>query len=205
VSAPGRLGVLISGRGSNLQALLDAGERADFPGRVVVVISNVAEAAGLERARKAGVPAIVQDHRGRSREEHDAALVEHLRAHAVDLVCLAGYMRLLSPVLLRGYPGRVLNVHPSLLPSFPGLEAQRQAWEHGVKVSGATVHLVDEGLDSGPIVVQEAVAVSDRDTPKTLAARILEVEHRLYPEAVRRVLSGRLERSGRRLVEKENA
>jgi len=204
VSAPGRLGVLISGRGSNLQALLDAGERADFPGRVVVVISNVAEAAGLERARKAGVPAIVQDHRGRSREEHDAALVEHLRAHAVDLVCLAGYMRLLSPVLLRGYPGRVLNVHPSLLPSFPGLEAQRQAWEHGVKVSGATVHLVDEGLDSGPIVVQEAVAVSDRDTPKTLAARILEVEHRLYPEAVRRVLSGRLERSGRRLVEKEN-
>ena len=204
MSAPGRLGVLISGRGSNLQALLDAGERADFPGRVVVVISNVAEAAGLERARKAGVPAIVQDHRGRSREEHDAALVEHLRAHAVDLVCLAGYMRLLSPVLLRGYPGRVLNVHPSLLPSFPGLEAQRQAWEHGVKVSGATVHLVDEGLDSGPIVVQEAVAVSDRDTPKTLAARILEVEHRLYPEAVRRVLSGRLERSGRRLVEKEN-
>ena len=204
MSAPGRLGVLISGRGSNLQALLDAGERADFPGRVVVVISNVAEAAGLERARKAGVPAIVQDHRGRSREEHDAALVEHLRAHAVDLVCLAGYMRLLSPVLLRGYPGRVLNVHPSLLPSFPGLEAQRQAWEHGVKVSGATVHLVDEGLDSGPIVVQEAVAVSDRDTPNTLAARILEVEHRLYPEAVRRVLSGHLERSGRRLVEKEN-
>jgi len=113
-------------------------------------------------------------------------------------------MRLLSPVLLRGYPGRVLNVHPSLLPSFPGLEAQRQAWEHGVKVSGATVHLVDEGLDTGPIVVQEAVAVSDQDTPKTLAARILEVEHRLYPEAVRRVLSGRLERSGRRLVEKEN-
>ena len=108
MSAPGRLGVLISGRGSNLQALLDAGERADFPGRVVVVISNVAEAAGLERARKAGVPAIVQDHRGRSREEHDAALVEHLRAHAVDLVCLAGYMRLLSPVLLRGYPGRCL-------------------------------------------------------------------------------------------------
>jgi phosphoribosylglycinamide formyltransferase 1 len=204
VSAPGRLGVLISGRGSNLQALLDAGERADFPGRVVVVISNVAEAPGLERARQAGVPAIVQDHRGRSREEHDAALVGHLREHAVDLVCLAGYMRLLSPVLLRGYPGRVLNVHPSLLPSFPGLEAQRQAWEHGVKVSGATVHLVDEGLDTGPIVVQEAVAVSDRDTPKTLAARILEVEHRLYPEAVRRVLSGRLERSGRRLVEKEN-
>lgn len=204
MKAPGRLGVLISGRGSNLQALLDAGKSADFPGRVVVVISNVADAGGLDRARRVGVPAIVQDHRGRSREEHDRALVDHLRAHAVDLVCLAGYMRLLSPVLLRAYPGRVLNVHPSLLPSFPGLEAQRQAWEHGVKVSGATVHLVDEGLDTGPIVVQEAVAVLDQDTPKTLAARILEVEHRLYPDAVRRVLSGRLERTGRRLVEKEN-
>jgi phosphoribosylglycinamide formyltransferase 1 len=204
VSAPGRLGVLISGRGSNLQALLDAGERAGFPGRVVVVISNVADAAGLDRARHAGVAAIVQDHRGRSREEHDHALVEHLRAHAVDVVCLAGYMRLLSSVLLRAYPGRVLNVHPSLLPSFPGLEAQRQAWDHGVKVTGATVHLVDEGLDTGPIIVQEAVSVSDQDTPETLAARILEVEHRLYPEAVRRVLSGRLERAGRRLVEKEN-
>jgi phosphoribosylglycinamide formyltransferase-1 len=204
VSAPGRLGVLISGRGSNLQALLDAGEGAEFPGRVVVVLSNVADAAGLDRARHAGVPAIVQDHRGRSREEHDLALVEHLRAHAVDLVCLAGYMRLLSPVLLRAYPGRVLNVHPSLLPSFPGLEAQRQAWDHGVKVTGATVHLVDEGLDTGPIIVQQAVAVLESDTPETLASRILEVEHRLYPDAVRRVLSGRLERVGRRLVEKEN-
>lgn len=204
MTAPGRLGVLISGRGSNLQALLDAGTRTDFPGRVVVVLSNVPDAAGLDRARQAGVPAIVQDHRGRTREDHDSALLHHLRAHAVDVVCLAGYMRLLSPVLLRAYPGRVLNIHPSLLPSFPGLEAQQQAWEHGVKVSGATVHLVDEGLDTGPIVAQEAVPVSDRDTPQTLAARILEVEHRLYPEAVRRVLSGRLERAGRRLIEKEN-
>jgi phosphoribosylglycinamide formyltransferase 1 len=203
LAAAGRLGVLISGRGSNLQALLDAGEQELFPGRVAVVISNVAEAAGLERARRAGVPAIVQDHRGRSREEHDASLVEHLRAHDVDLVCLAGYMRLLSPLLLRAYPGRVLNVHPSLLPSFPGLEAQRQAWEHGVKVSGATVHLVDEGLDTGPIVAQAAVSVTDADTPQTLAARILEVEHRLYPEAVRLVLSGRLERAGRRLLERK--
>jgi phosphoribosylglycinamide formyltransferase-1 len=202
-AAAGRLGVLISGRGSNLQALLDAGEHGLFPGRVAVVISNVAEAAGLARARRAGVPAIVQDHRGRSREEHDASLVAHLRAHDVDLVCLAGYMRLLSPILLRAYPGRVLNVHPSLLPSFPGLEAQRQAWEHGVKISGATVHLVDEGLDTGPIVAQAALSVTDADTPQTLAARILEVEHRLYPEAVRLVLSGRLERAGRRLLERD--
>ena len=203
-AAAGRLGVLISGRGSNLQALLDAGERGLFPGRVVVVISNVADAGGLERARRAGVPALVQDHRGRSREEHDMSMVEHLRAHDVDLVCLAGYMRLLSPVVLRAYPGRVLNIHPSLLPSFPGLDAQRQAWEHGVKISGATVHLVDEGLDTGPIVAQEAVPVMDGDTPQTLAARILEAEHRLYPEAVRLVLSGRLERAGRRLFGKES-
>jgi phosphoribosylglycinamide formyltransferase 1 len=202
-AAAGRLGVLISGRGSNLQALLDAGERGLYAGRVALVISNVAGVFGLERARRAGVPAVVQDHRGRSREEHDASMVELLRAHDVDLVCLAGYMRLVSPVLLRAFPGRVLNVHPSLLPSFPGLDAQRQAWEHGVKISGATVHLVDEGLDTGPIVAQEAVPVNDGDTPQTLAARILEAEHRLYPEAVREVLSGRLERAGRRLIGRE--
>ena len=203
MSAPpgtGRIGVLISGRGSNLQALLDAASQDRLGGQVVVVISNVAEAAGLERARKAGVPAIVQDHRGRTREEHDQSLLGHLRAHDADLVCLAGYMRLLSPVLIRAFPGRVLNVHPSLLPAFPGLEAQRQAWEHGVKVSGATVHLVDEGLDTGPIVLQEAVPVGEGDTPVALAARILEAEHRIYPEAVRLVLSGRLAREGRRLV-----
>lgn len=205
VAPSGRVGVLISGRGSNLQALLDAGERGLYPGRVVVVISNVADAPGLERARRAGLPTVVQDHRGRPRDQHDASLVEHLKAHEVDLVCLAGYMRLLSPVLLRAFPGRVLNVHPSLLPSFPGLDAQRQAWEHGVKVSGATVHLVDEGLDTGPIVAQEAVAVRDDDTPQTLAARILQTEHRLYPEAVRLVLGGKLERAGRRLVEKERS
>jgi phosphoribosylglycinamide formyltransferase-1 len=203
-AAAGRLGVLISGRGSNLQALLDAGERGLYPGRVVLVISNVPDVLGLERARRAGVPAIVQDHRGRSREEHDGSMVELMRAHGVDLVCLAGYMRLLSPVVLRAYPGRVLNVHPSLLPSFPGLDAQRQAWEHGVKISGATVHMVDEGLDTGPILAQEAVPVMDGDTPQALAVRILEAEHRLYPEAVRLVLTGRLERAGRRLFVKES-
>lgn len=196
----GRIGVLVSGRGSNLQALIDAAAASRLGGRVVVVISNVAGAGGLERASGAGIPAVVQDHRGRAREDHDRALLAHLREHGADLVCLAGYMRLLSPVLLRAYPGRVLNVHPSLLPAFPGLDAQRQAWAYGVKVSGATVHLVDEGLDTGPIVLQEAVAVADDDTPQTLAARILQAEHRIYPEAVRRLLSGRLRKEGRRLV-----
>ena len=200
-TGPGRIGVLISGRGSNLQALLDAAAAQALGGQVVVVISNLADAAGLERARRAQVPAIVQDHRGRPREDHDRSLLEHLRAHDVNLVCLAGYMRLLSPVLIRAYPGRVLNVHPSLLPAFTGLDAQRQAWEHGVKVSGATVHLVDEGLDTGPIVLQEAVPVLSGDTPQSLAARILDAEHRIYPQAVHLVLSGRLAREGRRLVE----
>ena len=196
---PARVGVLISGRGSNLQALLDAAAADRLGGRVAVVVSNVAEAAGLERARRAGVPAIVQDHRGRSREEHDLSLLAHLQAHGVDLVCLAGYMRLLSPVLIRAYPGRVLNVHPSLLPAFPGLDAQRQAWEHGVKVTGATVHLVDEGLDTGPIVLQEAVPVLADDTPQALAARILEAEHRIYPQAVRLYCQNRLRIEGRRV------
>ena len=200
-----RLGILISGRGSNMLAIGEAIGAGRLDATIAVVVSSRPGAPGLERAAAAGIPTAVvapKDHA--SREACDHAIVAVLRAHDVELVCLAGYMRLLSPVFLRAFPGRVLNVHPSLLPAFPGRDAQRQAWEHGVKVSGATVHLVDEGLDSGPIVVQEAVAVSDRDTPKTLAARILEVEHRLYPEAVRRVLSGHLERSGRRLVEKEN-
>jgi phosphoribosylglycinamide formyltransferase-1 len=193
------VGVLISGRGSNLQALLDAAAAGELGGRVAVVISNVAEAPGLERARRAGVPALVRDHRGRPREVHDRGLLADLRAHDVDLVCLAGYMRLLSPVLLEAYPHRVLNVHPSLLPAFPGLDAQRQAWEHGVKVSGATVHLVEEGLDSGPIVAQEAVPVREGDTPGELAARILEAEHRIYPRAVRLMLDGRCRIDGRRV------
>jgi phosphoribosylglycinamide formyltransferase 1 len=193
------VGVLISGRGSNLQALLDASASGELGGRVAVVISNVAGAAGLDRARKAGVPAVVHDHRGRSREDHDRAMLGDLRAHQVELVCLAGYMRLLSPVLLEAYPHRVLNVHPSLLPAFPGLDAQRQAWEHGVKVSGATVHLVEQGLDTGPIVLQEAVPVLPSDTADDLAARILAAEHRLYPRAVRLMLEGRCRVEGRRV------
>ena len=194
------VGVLISGRGSNLQALVDAARRGELGGEVAVVVSNVGSAPGLERARQAGIPAVFRDHRGKKREDFDAELVEILRAHQVDLVCLAGFMRLLSPVFVRAFPGRVVNIHPALLPAFPGLEAQRQAWEHGVKVSGATVHLVDEGLDSGPIVAQEAVAVLSSDTPETLAARILEVEHRLYPRAVRLLLDGRCRVEGRRVI-----
>jgi phosphoribosylglycinamide formyltransferase 1 len=193
------VGVLISGRGSNLQALLDAAAAGELGGRVALVISNVAEAPGLERARRARVPTRVHDHRGRRREEHDRAMLADLRTHGVDLVCLAGYMRLLSPVFLDAYPGRVLNVHPSLLPAFPGLDAQRQAWAHGVKVSGATVHLVEPGLDSGPIVLQEAVPVRPADTAEDLAARILEAEHRIYPRAVRAVLEGRCHLEGRRV------
>jgi phosphoribosylglycinamide formyltransferase-1 len=195
----GRVGVLISGRGSNLQALLDAGAAGRLGGAVVVVISNVATAPGLERARGAGVPTEIRDHRGLAREAYDAELVATLGAHRVDLVCLAGFMRRLTPAFVAAFPGRVLNVHPSLLPAFPGLDAQRQALEHGVKQTGATVHLVDEGLDSGPIVLQEAVPVLEGDSVESLSARILEAEHRLYPRAVRLVLEGRCRVEGRRV------
>jgi phosphoribosylglycinamide formyltransferase-1 len=195
-----RVGVLLSGRGSNLQALLDAAGRGELGGEIAVVVSNVETARGLERARAAGVPAVFRDHRGKGREAYDAEIVEILRAHQVDLVCLAGFMRLVSPTFVRAFPGRIVNIHPALLPAFPGLDAQRQAWEHGAKVSGATVHLVDEGLDSGPIVAQEAVTVRSTDTTETLAARILEAEHRLYPRAVRLLLDGRCRVEGRRVI-----
>jgi len=195
------IGVLISGRGSNLQALIDAQQRGELGGgRIGVVFSNVEAAAGLERARRAGIPVAVRDHRGLARETFDGEVAEILKAHGVELVCLAGYMRLLSPVLLRAFPGRILNVHPALLPAFPGVKAQRQALEHGVKLSGATVHLVDENLDAGPIVAQEAVRVLSSDTEDSLAARILEAEHRIYPRAVRALLEGRLAYSGRRVL-----
>ena len=198
-----RVGVLISGRGSNLQALIEAQGRGQLGGEIAIVVSNVETAAGLERAREAGIPTAVRDHRGRKREEYDADLVSVLREHGVDLVCLAGFMRLLSPVFVRAFPGRVLNIHPALLPAVPGLDAQRQAFEHGVKVSGATVHLVDEGLDSGAIVAQEAVPVRSDDTVDSLAARILEAEHRLYPCAVRQLLGGRARVEGRRVILEE--
>lgn len=195
-----RIGVLVSGRGSNLQALLDAARRGELGGEVAVVVSNVEGALGLERARQAGIPAVFRDHRGKKREAFDAEIVGILQGHHVDLVCLAGFMRLLSPVFVRAFPGRIVNIHPALLPAFPGLDAQRQAWEHGVKVSGTTVHLVDEGLDSGPIVAQESVPVLSGDTPERLAARILEAEHRLYPRAVRLLLEGRCRVEGRRVI-----
>jgi phosphoribosylglycinamide formyltransferase-1 len=194
------VGVLISGRGSNLQALIDARDRGELGGVIALVVSNVETAAGLDRARRAGIPTVVRDHRGRTREDYDAELVTVLRDHGVEFVCLAGFMRLLSPVFIRGFPGRILNVHPALLPAFPGLDAQEQAFEHGVKVSGATVHLVDEGLDSGPIVAQEAVPVRSDDTAESLAARILEAEHRIYPRAVRLLLEGRCRVEGRRVI-----
>lgn len=197
------IGVLISGRGSNLQALVDASRRGELgPGAIGVVFSNVEDAPGLERARRAGIPVAFRDHRGRSREDFDAEVAAILRAHHVELVCLAGYMRLLSGAFVRAFPGRILNVHPALLPSFPGLHAQRQALEHGVKVSGATVHLVDERLDAGPILAQAAVPVLAGDSEETLSARILEAEHRIYPRAVRAMLEGRVKISaGRAIVE----
>lgn len=194
------IGVLVSGRGSNLQALIEAAAAGTLGGRIGVVLSNVESAPALDRARQVGIPAVFRDHRGRKREDFDQELVGLLETHGVEVVCLAGYLRLLSPGFIQAFRGRILNVHPSLLPAFPGLEAPRQAWEHGAKITGATVHLVDEGLDSGPIVRQEAVPVLDSDTPETLAQRILEVEHRIYPPAVRLLLEGRLRIDGRRVL-----
>lgn len=196
-----RLGVLISGRGSNLQALIDAAAEGRLTAEIAVVISNLAEAYGLERARMAGIEAITVSHRGwPSRADYDTALAMELRARSVDLVCLAGYMRIAGAPLLEAYPNAILNIHPSLLPSFPGLDAQSQALRHGVKVSGATVHLVDGGLDSGPIVMQKAVRVLDDDDESTLSARILAVEHEIYPAAVQTIVDGRWRVDGRRVV-----
>jgi phosphoribosylglycinamide formyltransferase-1 len=194
------LGILISGRGSNLQAIIAAIAAGTLDARIALVISNRADAGGLDRARSAGIETLYLSHRAfPSREAYDSALVDELRARGVGLVCLAGFMRLLSPVFIEAFPNAVLNVHPALLPAFPGVEAQRQAWAHGVKVSGATVHLVNRDLDAGPIVLQRAVPVLEDDTPDSLSARILEVEHQLYPEAIRLLLSGRWQLDGRRV------
>lgn len=194
-----RLGVLISGRGSNLQAIIDAIGAGRLDASIAIVVSNRADAAGLERARAAGIDTRVIGHRTYpSRDEFDAALVRELRARDVGLVCLAGFMRLLGPRFVDAFPSAVLNIHPSLLPAFPGLDAQRQALEHGVKVTGATVHLVTSELDAGPIVLQAPVAVFDDDTVESLSARILVEEHRLYPEAIRLLLEGAWRLEGRR-------
>lgn len=196
-----RLGVLISGRGSNLQALIDAVSDGRLDATIAVVISNRADAAGLERAREAGIETMVIEHRGwPSRDDFDRALVRELKARAVRLVCLAGFMRRLGAPMLEAFPNGIVNIHPSLLPSFPGLEPQRQALDHGVRVSGVTVHLVTPDLDAGPIVVQRTVPVLPDDTPETLAARILIEEHAAYPEAVSLLLEGGWRVDGRRLL-----
>ena len=196
-----RLGVLVSGRGSNLQALIDATRDGRLDAEVVVVISNRPGAAGLDLARRAGIEALCVDHRlAPSRDDHDRAVTRELRARDVGLVCLAGYMRLVGAPLLEAFPQAVLNVHPSLLPAFPGVDAQRQALAYGVKVAGVTVHLVTEELDGGPIVLQRTVPVLDEDTVDALRARILVEEHRAYPEAVRLVLAGGWRIDGRRFL-----
>ena len=196
-----RLGVLISGRGSNLQALIDAIANGRLDASIAVVISNRKEAAGLERARAAGIETIVLSHRDfGSRDDYDRALARELRGHGVDLVCLAGFMRLVGAELIEAFPNHILNIHPSLLPAFPGLDAQKQAIEHGVKVSGVTVHLVTAELDGGPIVIQRAVPVMPGDSAESLAERILEEEHRAYPEAVQMILDGGWRLEGRRFI-----
>ena len=195
-----KLGVLISGRGSNLQAIIDAIARGELQASVEVVISNRADAAGLARAEQAGIPTLVMPHKAYAdRAAYDCALAAELKARDVELVCLAGFMRLLGPAFIDEFPNAVLNIHPSLLPAFPGLDAQHQAFEHGVKVAGATVHFVTADLDAGPIVCQEAVPVPDGDTAESLAARILEVEHRLYPAAIGRLTEGQWKITGRRV------
>lgn len=194
-----KIGILISGRGSNMVALVDAVASGEIPAsEVTVVISDKADAAGLAKARTRGVETLVIEKNGRKREEHDAEIVAALKERGVELVCLAGYMRLLSPEFVRSFPNRIVNIHPSLLPSFPGLNVQQQAIDTGVKVSGCTVHFVNENMDAGPIILQRAVEVKDNDTAETLAERILEQEHAAYVDAVGRIVSGRLTIEGRR-------
>jgi phosphoribosylglycinamide formyltransferase 1 len=196
-----RLGILLSGRGSNFLAIADSINQGRIPAaKIAVVISNRRDAPGIDAARNLGIPAEVIEPAGRKRAEHDAEIVAVLRKYQVDLVCLAGYMRLLSADFVRAFPQRILNIHPSLLPAFPGLEAQRQALEYGATVSGCTVHFVDEELDHGVIILQKAVPVLPEDDEHTLSARILEQEHLLYANAINRVLSGKYHVAGRRFV-----
>ncbi|HKI25968.1 MAG TPA: phosphoribosylglycinamide formyltransferase [Candidatus Sulfotelmatobacter sp.] len=195
------LGILLSGRGSNFVAIADSIDAGRIPdARIAVVISNRAEAPGIATARQRGLKALVIPSKGRAREDHDQEVIAALKQHGVELVCLAGYMRLLSPWFVQQFPQRILNIHPSLLPAFPGLEVQEQAFAYGVKLSGCTVHFVDEELDHGAIIVQKAVPVLDTDDEHTLAARILEQEHVAYTEAINIVLGGKFTVNGRRLV-----
>ncbi len=194
------LGILLSGRGSNFETIADNVAAGKLDTKIAVVISNRSDAGGIESARRRGLNAMVIPSKGKVREEHDREVVAALRENQVDLVCLAGYMRLLSPWFVQQFPSRILNIHPSLLPSFPGLEAQKQAFDYGVKVSGCTVHFVDENLDHGAIILQKVVPVLDTDDDHTLAARILEQEHIAYTEAIRIVLEGKYRIEGRRAL-----
>ena len=200
MAANKKLGILLSGRGSNFEAIADSIAAGRIPGaEIAIVISNRAEAPGMASARTRGLDARVIPSKGKTREQHDAEVIAALREKKVDLVCLAGYMRLLSPDFIRAFPQQIINIHPSLLPAFPGLEAQKQAFEHGVKVSGCTVHFVDEHLDHGPIILQKSVPVLPDDDEHTLAARILEQEHIAYSEAINLVLRGGWEIVGRKV------
>jgi phosphoribosylglycinamide formyltransferase 1 len=197
-----RIGVLLSGRGSNFVALADSVAAGRIPdAEIAIVVSNREGAAGIDKAKDRGIPTRVIPSKGLEREPYDHQVVAVLHQHGVDLICLAGYMRLLSPYFVASFPNRILNIHPSLLPSFPGLESQRQALEYGVKIAGCTVHFVDENLDAGPIVLQAAIPVRDEDTEVTLSERILAEEHRIYSEAVRIVLEGKFKIAGRRVVQ----
>jgi phosphoribosylglycinamide formyltransferase-1 len=198
-----RLGILISGRGSNFEAIANAIARRKLDAEIAIVISNRATAGGLDIARQRGIPMRVIESRGMEREAYDRLVIEELRTHEVELVCLAGFMRLLSALFVQAFPNRVLNIHPSLLPAFPGLDAQRQALEYGVKITGCTVHIVDEFLDSGPILVQSAVPVLDADTVEALSARILAQEHVIYPKAIQYLVEKRVTLDGRRVMIRE--
>lgn len=197
-----KIGILISGRGSNMTAIADAVQSGEIPDtEVAVVISDKTGAEGLEKAKARGIETAVIARKGRSREEHDAEIIAELKRRGVELVCLAGYMRLLSCDFVRAFPDKIINIHPSLLPAFPGLDAQRQAIEYGVKISGCTVHFVDDELDHGAIILQKAVEVAGADTAESLSAKILEHEHSLYVEAVKRIVAGNYEIVGRRVKE----
>jgi phosphoribosylglycinamide formyltransferase-1 len=198
-----RLGILISGRGSNFEAIANSIARRKLDAEIAVVISNRANAAGIEIARERGIPLRVIASAGMDRETYDKLLIDELRTHEVDLVCLAGFMRLLSADFVRAFPSRVLNIHPSLLPAFAGLDAQRQALEYGVRITGCTVHFVDEFLDSGPIIIQSAVPVLDADTVESLSARILLQEHAIYSKAIEYIIDGRVTIEGRRVTIRE--
>jgi phosphoribosylglycinamide formyltransferase-1 len=203
--APVRLGILLSGRGSNFLAIAESIRAGRLTGvEIAVVISNIADAIGIAKAKELGLPTAVFVSAGRKRAEHDADVAACLKTHNVDLVCLAGYMRLLSPEFVKAFPNRILNIHPSLLPAFPGLEAQEQAFVYGVKIAGCTVHFVDEELDHGAIILQRAIPVLDTDDPYSLSARILAEEHKAYSEAIAMVVSGAFEIRGRRYVKRAN-